>query len=41
MGWDGTFKGQDCKQDVYNYKLVLFNVKREEKLYSGSVTRYR
>jgi len=39
--WDGTYKGQECKQDVYNYKLVLFNVKREEKVYTGSITLYR
>ncbi len=39
--WDGTFKGQECKQDVYNYKLVLLNVKQEEKFYSGSVMLYR
>jgi len=39
--WDGTYKGQECKQDVYNYKLVLLNVKREEKVYSGSITLYR
>ena len=39
--WDGTFKGQECKQDVYNYKLVLLNVKREEKVYTGSIMLYR
>ncbi len=39
--WDGTFKGQECKQDVYNYKLVLLNVKGEEKMYSGGVMLYR
>ena len=39
--WDGSFQGQECKQDVYNYKLVLLNVKREEKVYSGSITLYR
>ena len=39
--WDGTFKGQECQQGVYNYKLVLLNVKREEKIYSGSIMLYR
>ena len=39
--WDGSFQGQECKQDVYNYKLVLLNVKGTEKVYSGSITLYR
>ncbi|MBL7902678.1 MAG: gliding motility-associated C-terminal domain-containing protein [Bacteroidia bacterium] len=39
--WDGSFQGQECKQDVYNYKLVLLNVKGVEKFYSGSITLYR
>ena len=41
QAWDGTFKGEACKQDVYNYKLVLLNVKKEEKVYSGSILLYR
>ncbi|HQQ94961.1 MAG TPA: gliding motility-associated C-terminal domain-containing protein, partial [Bacteroidia bacterium] len=39
--WDGTYQGQDCKQDVYNYKLVLLNNKGEEKMYTGAVMLYR
>ena len=39
--WDGTFNGQECQQDVYNYKLVLLNVKGEEKQYTGTVMLYR
>jgi len=39
--WDGSFKGQECKQDIYNYKLVLLNVRGEEKFYTGSITLYR
>lgn len=39
--WDGTYKGFECKQDVYNYKMVLLNNKGEEKEYIGSVTLYR
>jgi gliding motility-associated-like protein len=38
--WDGTFKGQECKQDAYNYKLVLLNVRGEEKVYTGTVLLY-
>ena len=39
--WDGTYQGQDCKQDIYNYKLVLLNVKGEEKVYTGMLLLYR
>ena len=39
--WDGTYNGQECKQDVYNYKLVLLNNSREEKEYTGVVSLYR
>ena len=39
--WDGTFKGQECKQDIYTYKLVLLTTKREEKIYSGQLSLIR
>lgn len=39
--WDGTYKGQNCKQDVYSYTLEVLNNKGEEKEYTGSVLLYR
>ena len=39
--WDGSFKGQECKQDDYNYKLLILNVKGVEKVYSGNIMLYR
>ncbi|MBX3165385.1 MAG: gliding motility-associated C-terminal domain-containing protein [Bacteroidetes bacterium] len=35
-GWDGTFKGEDCKVGIYVWKLVIVNSK-EEKEFVGSV----
>ncbi len=37
QGWDGTFKGQDCKQDTYIWKIQLSTKSGLEKSYSGSV----
>lgn len=39
--WDGTYKGQACKQDVYNFTLQVLNNKGEEKEYKGSLMLYR
>ncbi|HQQ94059.1 MAG TPA: gliding motility-associated C-terminal domain-containing protein [Bacteroidia bacterium] len=39
--WDGTAKGMDCKEDIYNYTLVILNVKGEKKSFTGQVTLYR
>jgi gliding motility-associated-like protein len=40
-GWDGEFKGQLAKSDVYAYKIVLTTVHGEHKEYAGQVTLYR
>ncbi len=40
-GWDGTFNGDNCKQDVYVYQINVSTVHGENKKYSGQVTLYR
>ncbi len=36
-GWDGTYNGQDCKEDSYVWKIKLSTQRGQEKLYSGNV----
>lgn len=40
-GWDGTFKGQPCKEDVYTWKIVINNDNGAEKRLNGHVILYR
>ncbi len=40
-GWDGTFRGENCKADTYVYKIVLSTIKGDSKLYTGSVMLLR
>lgn len=40
-GWDGTFKGLDCKEDVYVWKLDVAGKNGEHRLLTGHVTLYR
>jgi gliding motility-associated-like protein len=40
-GWDGTYKGEACKQDVYVWKLNVSGRNGEEKKLSGTVTLFR
>jgi len=37
LGWDGTFKGQNCMQGIYYYTLVYKLPYREEKRIQGMV----
>jgi gliding motility-associated-like protein len=39
--WDGSYRGVECKQDVYNYKLLVLSSSGEEKVYAGNVMLYR
>lgn len=39
--WDGTYGGEICKEDVYNYKLYLSDKNGVETIYTGSVMLYR
>jgi gliding motility-associated-like protein len=39
--WDGSYQSQDCKQDVYNYKLQVLSSSGEEKVFVGNVVLYR
>ena len=39
--WDGTYQGQDCKQDVYNYTLRVLDNTGKERVYAGGVMLYR
>ncbi|MBX3164328.1 MAG: gliding motility-associated C-terminal domain-containing protein [Bacteroidetes bacterium] len=32
LGWDGTYKGEPCKVDVYVWKITVVNAKEEKKL---------
>jgi gliding motility-associated-like protein len=41
VGWDGTYQGQDCKQDVYTYKLIVKPLNEDEKVYTGAVSLIR
>jgi gliding motility-associated-like protein len=34
-GWDGTFKGEDCKQDVYVWKLYVKGLSGQDKGYTA------
>ncbi|MEA3495239.1 MAG: gliding motility-associated C-terminal domain-containing protein [Bacteroidota bacterium] len=40
-GWDGTFKGNNCKIDVYYYYITVQRKEEEAKIYSGTVTLVR
>lgn len=38
-GWDGTYHGQNCKQDVYTYRIFFKNIMSKlYELHNGSVT---
>ncbi|HQQ94596.1 MAG TPA: gliding motility-associated C-terminal domain-containing protein [Bacteroidia bacterium] len=39
--WDGTYRGEACKQDVYNYRLHILNNRGEEKDYTGNINLYK
>ncbi|MEI8136537.1 MAG: T9SS type B sorting domain-containing protein, partial [Bacteroidota bacterium] len=38
QGWDGTFKGEDCKNDVYVWKINVTMPNSKVKKYNGHVT---
>lgn len=40
-GWDGTFRGEDCKQDVYNWKIELSTQDGRMDTKTGTVTLIR
>lgn len=40
-GWDGTFKGEDCKEDVYVWKISVTTPDSKTKTYTGHVTLQR
>lgn len=40
-GWDGTFKGESCKADVYIWKVDATNTAGKEHNLNGYVTLYR
>ena len=40
-GWDGTYKGQSCKSDVYIWKINATNVNGKVKAMDGHVSLYR
>jgi len=37
VGWDGTYRGEQCKMDVYVWKINLSSVNGEMKTLTGSV----
>ena len=41
QGWDGTFNGQPCKQDVYSWKVVLDSDNGTVKEAAGGVLLFR
>lgn len=40
-GWDGTFKGQPCKEDVYNWEMKLNTTSVQNKTVRGTITLIR
>ncbi len=40
-GWDGTYKDQDCKSDVYVWVINLSALNGQSKILKGHVTLYR
>ena len=40
-GWDGTYKGEEAKQDVYVWKINVSSNSGEQKTMSGQVTLTR
>jgi len=40
-GWDGTYKGEPCKQDVYVWRVRASDIKGESKLMNGEVSLFR
>lgn len=40
-GWDGSFAGEECKQDVYIWKITVSNKSGIEKSFSGEVSLLR
>ena len=40
-GWDGSYNGEACKNDVYIWKIKLATIEGEMKEYTGHVTLSR
>jgi gliding motility-associated-like protein len=40
-GWDGEFKGQECKQDTYVWKITASFPQGKVKEYTGHITLNR
>jgi gliding motility-associated-like protein len=40
-GWDGTYKGEPCKSDVYAWKIIISSINGDSKEVKGHVTLYR
>jgi len=40
-GWDGTFKGEGCKTDIYVWRIYLTDISGKTKIYTGHVTLLR
>lgn len=40
-GWDGTFKGKDCQQGVYDYYLEVWCLGEKQFFKKGNVTLIR
>lgn len=40
-GWDGTFKGKQCQQDVYVYKVEAIDYFDEEHKFAGTISLIR
>ncbi|MEI6021861.1 MAG: PKD domain-containing protein, partial [Bacteroidota bacterium] len=38
VGWNGTHKGKECKQDVYVWKLVVSSNHDVQKVYTGEIS---
>jgi gliding motility-associated-like protein len=41
VGWDGTYKGEAVKMDIYNWKISATNAKGEKKEMAGRVSLLR
>ena len=41
QGWNGSYRGKDCKQDVYVWKLIVNSKGGLEKIFTGDVNLLR
>jgi gliding motility-associated-like protein len=41
MGWDGTYKDQECPIGIYVYKIEIYDMKNQRYQYTGHINLLR